>query len=166
MGRERLIERLREGFALDWHGPHGIDHWRRVRDNGLLLAQANGADGEVVELFALLHDAARENAEADPGHGERAADLARALNGEFYELDGDRLDLLQRACAQHLPGSRRDWELTLMTCWDADQLDQGRFGLRPNSMKLLTEAASQRSMQDRAWRRARRWASQLRPEAA
>ena len=54
-----LIARLREHFALDWHGDHGASHWARVKQNGLLLAQETNADFEVIEIFAFVHDSCR-----------------------------------------------------------------------------------------------------------
>ena len=33
-----LIEAIRAGFVPAWYGIHGVSHWIRVRNNGLLLA--------------------------------------------------------------------------------------------------------------------------------
>ena len=38
---------------------HGIEHWFRVLINGRLIAAQTGADVEVIEHFALLHDVKR-----------------------------------------------------------------------------------------------------------
>ncbi len=32
-------------------------------------------------------------------------------------------------------------EITVLTCWDADRLDLGRVGIRPNARYLCTEPA-------------------------
>ena len=46
---------------------HGLPHWERVRENGVTLAGAtDGADTEVVCLFALFHDSMRLNDGHDP----------------------------------------------------------------------------------------------------
>ncbi|WP_415029013.1 hypothetical protein [Cycloclasticus pugetii] len=54
-----LIEVLRVQFVLEWRGIHGGPHWSRVRVNGVILAKATGANRQVVELFAFLHDSMR-----------------------------------------------------------------------------------------------------------
>ncbi len=38
-----LLDAVRDRYALDWHGIHGIGHWERVRDNGRRLAGETGA---------------------------------------------------------------------------------------------------------------------------
>lgn len=139
MNRE-LIHRLRDEFALDWHGIHGVRHWARVRYNGLVLAERNGADRKVVELFAFLHDARRENDGYDPSHGDRAAGLARELHGRFFSLDREQLAHLELACMEHSSGETSA-ALTVQTCWDADRLDLGRVGKRPDPRRLCTDAA-------------------------
>jgi len=37
----------------------------------------SGADGVIVQLFALFHDSRRENTGVDPGYGTRGTELAR-----------------------------------------------------------------------------------------
>lgn len=143
MGRRigpRLIEVVKAEFALDWRGIHGAGHWARVRYNGLLLARSTGADRDVVELFAFLHDARREHDGGDSGHGARAAALARELNGSVFSLDRAALRLLEWACRDHSIGET-EAHPTVQTCWDADRLDLGRVGKRPNPAYLCTDAA-------------------------
>lgn len=135
-----LVNALREARSLDWQGIHGIAHWLRVRDNGLRLAAANGADPVVVELFALIHDIKRLNDGRDPGHGRRAADFARALHGTIIQLEDDRFEQLAYACAHHTEGLV-EAPLTIGTCWDADRLDLGRVGILPDPKRLCTSEA-------------------------
>jgi uncharacterized protein len=54
-----VVQAVLEGYALPLDGIHGIAHWARVLENGLLVADANGAKTEVVRLFAVLHDSRR-----------------------------------------------------------------------------------------------------------
>ncbi len=51
---------------MDHNGFHGFDHWMRVLHNGRLLADAEGANLKVVELFCLLHDTQRRDEYQDP----------------------------------------------------------------------------------------------------
>ncbi len=136
-----LIKQIRSQFRLDWHGVHGAPHWARVHRHGVYLAPRMGADIRVVELFAFLHDSQRENDYTDPGHGERAADYAQWLRQRrMFELEASAMELLQRACRGHSNGGTVE-DVTVQVCWDADRLDLGRVGKRPDSRYLCTHAA-------------------------
>lgn len=135
-----LIIELRKQYALRWHGPHGVCHWARVRENGLRLALITGANPEIVELFAVLHDARRESEGIDPGHGPRGAALAAALRGRLYTLPDGEFELLRVACADHTRMLTHG-DITVQTCWDADRLDLGRVDVAPLPEYLSTPAA-------------------------
>ena len=135
-----LITTIRSQFALDWDGIHGIQHWERVRENGLRLALATGADPVVVELFAYLHDSRRLDDWKDPGHGARAAMYLQTLRGRYFDMSDEELDLLVYACRHH-SDRLMEGDVTVQTCWDADRLDLGRVGVRPDSRYLCTPAA-------------------------
>lgn len=136
-----LIKQIRSQFRLDWHGVHGAPHWARVHRHGVYLAPRMGADIRVVELFAFLHDSQRENDYTDPGHGERAADYAQWLRQRrMFELEASAMELLQRACRGHSKGGTVE-DVTVQVCWDADRLDLGRVGKRPDPRYLCTHAA-------------------------
>ena len=135
-----LADFLRDTFMLEWRGIHGSLHWARVRANGLYLAERNGANARVVELFAFLHDARREHDGSDLEHGRRSAQLARDLSGRFFSLSGDEVELLDWACRDHSAGEL-DADITVQTCWDADRLDLGRVGIRPQPERLCTPEA-------------------------
>ncbi|MEL7472387.1 MAG: HD domain-containing protein [Planctomycetota bacterium] len=127
-------------YALRLFGTHGVEHWARVHENGVRLAESTGADAEVVALFALFHDARRVNEGTDHGHGARGAELARSLRGTLVHLDDRRFDLLDEACRLHTDGLT-EGDPTLLACWDADRLDLGRVGIRPDPKRLCTDAA-------------------------
>jgi uncharacterized protein len=137
---ENLIVAIRKEYVLPWNGRHGISHWARVRENGLRLAEKTGADPRVVELFAYLHDSKRRNERTDPGHGARAAEFVRTLQGALIDLSEENLELLVYACAYHTDGLT-EADVTVQTCWDADRLDLGRVGIRPQARYLCTSAA-------------------------
>ncbi|MDP9481551.1 MAG: hypothetical protein M3R38_38795 [Actinomycetota bacterium] len=120
---------------------HGVRHWRRVAHNGLaLLAETPEADGLLVFLFSLFHDAMRLNDHRDPDHGARAAALARELRGDLYRLDDARMDLLGFALAEHDRGLTSD-DATVGACWDADRLNLWRVGIEPRPDRLSTREA-------------------------
>jgi len=135
-----LISAIRSEYQLDWHGIHGASHWARVRDIGLRLAEKTGANTQVIELFAFLHDSRRFNDSHDPEHGNRAALLAETLRGSVIHLADEQFELLTFACQHHTFG-HMEGDITVLTCWDADRLDLGRVGIMPSPYKLCTAAA-------------------------
>ena len=140
MVSEDLIRIIEQGFALHLDGIHGAAHWARVRNNGLRLAEQTGANPEVVELFAFLHDSKRRNDGHDPRHGARAARFAASIRGSLLDLSDGDLELLRYACEFHTDGLT-EADVTVQTCWDADRLDLGRIGILPDPRRLCTPAA-------------------------
>lgn len=149
---QKLIRTLSAHFALEWSGIHGAPHWERVRENGLKIAQLTGARAHVVELFAFLHDLKRRNEWRDPDHGPRAERFVKKLLGAGLDLDGHDFELLVTACRHHSDGLMTG-DVTILTCWDADRLDLGRVGIKPNPRHLCTEAARDPRMIEWAYKR-------------
>ena len=134
-----IVGVILKGYELPVRGFHGVVHWARVLENGLRIAEVNGADQEVVTLFALFHDSRRVNEDWDEDHGLRGGELARSLRGELVHLTDDRFDLLFEACRLHTDGLTTG-DRTLLACWDADRLDLGRVGITPDPDRLGTKA--------------------------
>ena len=120
-------------------------------DNGLRLAETNGADRLVVALFAVFHDACRRNDDWDPEHGPRASTLVEKVGHLVPELDAGRRRLLVEACHGHTNGGVHA-DPTIGACWDADRLDLGRVGIRPRPDLLSTEPARAPEMIERTTR--------------
>jgi uncharacterized protein len=150
-----LVLYLRQHFRLDWHGIHGFRHWGRVLKNGMLIAQAEpDVRKDVVRLFALLHDHERRDDGGDPYHGERAVDNIHArLAGKVFTLDSQGLELLTWAIAEHSNGANSAAPPTVLACWDADRLDLGRVGIRPDPYYLGTATARRPDVIAAAYRR-------------
>lgn len=136
----QIMGAILEGYRLPQSGHHGITHWARVMENGLRIAETNGADVEVVTLFALFHDSRRENEQIDDGHGQRGGDFARTLRGSLVHLDDQGFELLYEACCLHTDGLT-EADPTIQACWDADRLDLGRVGITPQKHLLGTKEA-------------------------
>jgi uncharacterized protein len=134
---------LKKHYRLDWNGIHGVNHWARVRANGLGLAKVTGANTSVVELFSFLHDCCRQNDGRDPYHGRRAAELVPQLQGNLINLDANELELLVVACNGHTHETRHE-DPTIGTCWDADRLDLTRIDITPDPDRLCTRAGKAR----------------------
>jgi uncharacterized protein len=145
-----LLNVLREESHVSLNGIHGIKHWKRVRQNGLLLAENNAANKKVVELFAFLHDSQRLKDHGDWAHGKRAVDLINRLHGTYFTLTKDELEDLKTACAAHSEGLTKA-NITIQTCWDADRLDLGRVGIYPDPRKMCTEQARRKEVIEAAY---------------
>jgi uncharacterized protein len=148
-----VLKSVLEEYALPWNGIHGVVHWARVLENGLVLAEKTGANIEVVKLFAVLHDSRRLNDGHDPDHGPRAAQLAHNISGRLIDLPDHEFGLLCRACEGHTH-ERTHPDITIQTCWDADRLDLGRVGITPHPTRLCTEVAKMPTMIEWAHQRA------------
>jgi len=135
-----ILAAIREQYVLTWDGLHGISHWARVYENGLLLAESVEVNRDLILLFALFHDACRVNDSVDPGHGKRGAELAASMRGEFFRLPQDDFDFLYEACAKHTRGLVKAAPV-VQVCWDADRLDLLRASIVPNPAKLCTPVA-------------------------
>lgn len=129
-----------EGYALPWHGTHGVGHWGRVLENGLRLTDGTGVNPEIVSLFAVFHDARRLNEHTDDGHGRRGAELAAELRGTLFDLPDEDFLLLRLACEGHTDGGT-DADVAIQICWDADRLDLPRVGKAVDPARLCTAAA-------------------------
>ena len=137
--RAGLIGLIKAEFKLDWHGIHGANHWARVLNHGKNIGQIRQADLLVVELFGFLHDSCRFDDGRDPKHGERAAEFAHGIHGDFYQLTPNQLSELCHALRHH-SGGEVSTNKTIQTCWDADRLDLGRVGIFPSPQFLSQEA--------------------------
>ena len=137
---EPLLIEIAAQYVLDPHDVHGLDHWARVLENGLRLAETEVGDIAVIRLFAIFHDACRHNQSRDPGHGARGAALAERLLGDLTLVTKEQLDLLTLACHDHTDG-KTDAVLTVQICWDSDRLDLARASIMPNPNYLCTKTA-------------------------
>lgn len=147
-----IISAILAQYSLPLYGVHGLAHWARVLENGRRLSTLSGAKIQVVELFAVFHDACRQNEIIDDGHGKRGAELAACLRGDLLNLNDTDFELLFQACARHTDG-QINADITLQTCWDSDRLDLARVCIQPDPRYLCTPAARNPQIIDWAVRR-------------
>ena len=140
-----LLPLILEQYRLNPVGIHGVPHWGRVLENGRRLCAVTGADPAVVEMFSLFHDACRHSDGWDPGHGPRAAALARRFREQLGLDDGQFAELIG-ACDGHTVGPGEDADITVLTCLDADRLDIPRVGMRVRPELLFTGAGRSHEM--------------------
>lgn len=148
-----LIRAILGPYRLSVRGIHGPVHWARVLENGQQLVKSTDANLQVVELFAVFHDACRHNDDHDPKHGDRGAELAALWRGQYFELPDAEFAKLKVACRLHTEGQTQA-DVTVQTCWDADRLDLGRVGVKPYHKYLCTNAAKNSMMLEWAHERA------------
>ena len=149
---QELLDHLLKQFPLGDSIIHGEEHWMRVLYNGRILAKETGANLNVVELFAIMHDCKRDNEDFDLEHGRRAAEYVHAIHDKLLDIDEKEKDLLIEACKYHSDGLT-EADITVQTCWDSDRLDLGRVGIKPSQDRLCTEVARRSEVIEVAYRR-------------
>jgi uncharacterized protein len=147
-----FIDYLCSIYRLDHFGNHGVEHWLRVLYTGRIIADAVMANVKVVELFALLHDCRRNNEGSDPEHGQRSAQLAERLRGQWFEVTDNEMWQLTEALRHHSDG-KTFHHPTVQACWDADRLDVSRLGVRLDPLKLCHTFSKRPSILDGAIQR-------------
>ena len=140
MGKE-LYTYLLHNFQLDISSIHGPIHWKRVLNNGLLIAQNNIlVDIHILKLFAWIHDSKREDEFMDIQHGIRAAKSLRYLKNlgliNLTSLQHNKLDF---ACKYH-SSRKTTLDPTIGACWDADRLELTKVGMIPSEACFSTKA--------------------------
>lgn len=129
-----------EAQARGWYGEvdavHGFDHVHRVRNMALRLGEQMGADLEIVEAAAWLHDVSG----AKPGgdgqendrsrHELRSAAFARRILLEAGWKE-ERIKAVEHCIEAHrYRGDRQPESLEAKVLFDADKLDVvGAFGI-------------------------------------
>lgn len=149
----RLLPLVKAQFALEWPTVHGIDHWVRVWRNARELCEVYDEDWTVPLCFAFLHDSCRESDRKDPAHGPRAADfIERLYRAGKLNIMASEFHLLSCAVWGHTGGTTAPNRI-VQICWDADRLDYGRVGRRPDPAQLFTDHARKPEVIEAAFRR-------------
>ena len=149
---EGLLNHILEQFPLGNSVIHGAGHWMRVLYNGRMLAKETGANLNVVELFAIMHDCQRDNEHYDLEHGRRAAKYVHEISGKWFDITNEETELLVDACKYHSDGLV-EGDITIQTCWDSDRLELGRVGIKPLPNRLCTEFAKRKDVIEEAYKR-------------
>lgn len=148
-----LLAEIKKHYRLKWHGKHGVIHWSRVYDNGVMLSKQEGVNSNVIQLFSVFHDSQRKNEYLDRYHGKRGAELAVKLR-DMIALDDIEFDLLITACSLHT-NTLNHHDRTIQACMDSDRLDLGRVGKYPDPNLLCTPVAKQENIIEEAYHRSR-----------
>lgn len=150
-----VLEIVIPQFRLDLHRScHGISHWSRVWYNARFLCEAMNMDPTVPCLFSYLHDSCRFNDSFDRDHGKRAVDWVTSLwhDKRLPLVSPVQMVQLLMAMEYHSDGETEAAPV-IQICWDADRLDLGRTGVRPDVRYLCTEIAKTPNVIELAWQR-------------
>ena len=130
-----MVEEICKGYRCDLDGLHGLAHWKRVEENALKIAEMSNISSPVLSLFAYIHDAKRFDDGIDPDHGKRAAQYVLELMDNYFTLTKKELSQLVYACEWHTHQIHHE-DPIIGICWDADRLDLGRVGIKPDPQFL------------------------------
>lgn len=143
-----LVNKIANDFKLNlYESDHGINHWHRVYLNALEIAQYYEIQSPIFELFAIFHDSQRENEYIDSEHGKRGSQLANKYYSDFASYCSKiEFTKLQFACQYHTAldiEHHYSDDILVNICWDADRLDIGRVGIKPDKEYLFTDYAKE-----------------------
>lgn len=168
---ENLVLQVREimieGLSAN-KGSHDFDHTERVYNSAVHLAKIEGADLEIVQLAALLHDIARKEEDDSNGvinHATKGAEVAREI---LFDLgvDENKIDRVCECIARHRFRDNHNPEtLEEKIIFDADKLDSigavglgraylfaGESGARMHDKDIIIENVAEYSRDDTAYR--------------
>jgi len=124
------LNRMAQEYPSEQHDPiYRWEHTQRVANYGRVLAEAEGADPEIVIAACLLHDVAHFECDDNyKDHGRRGAQIARPLLKELGYTP-QQIDNICFSVATHVDGEA-DFEhektIEARCVSDADNID--RFG--------------------------------------
>jgi len=166
----RLVEDVREHLE---HSPacHDWDHTLRVLHNARHLCQVEGADPDIVDFAAVLHDVGRPVELADRGHtchADHGAVLVRQMLPALGIEDAVFIEHVAACVRTHRYRIRtkdRPATLEARIVFDADKLDSigaigvgrsfhfaGRIGARVHNTSEAAQGSASYSREDSAYR--------------
>lgn len=112
------------GYYTENDAAHGFDHVLRVWRLAMRIGKEEGANLEVLQAAALLHDVGRPTERATGAcHAEVSAAMAREILGA-RSVPAERIEAVADAIAQHrFRGTRTPESLEARVLFDADKLD-------------------------------------------
>ena len=115
------------------NGSHAWEHTQRVYNLCMHIGHVEGADPEVLELAAYLHDIGRFYQDESKGticHAEKSAEMAHELL-EQYPLSAERkINVLHCIRSHRFRGNSHPETLEAKVLFDADKLDAiGAIGI-------------------------------------
>ena len=146
--KELAINRYHGNLSAE----NGPAHWDRVWENAQILLPKTKANRTVVQLFCYLHDCCSVYDGKEPEHGPAGAFFIKQNKQLFSFLSEQEFVLFVEACEKHA-FHELSTDPTIATCWDADRLDYGRYGIYPKVQFLSTNAAKDPELIEKAYQR-------------
>jgi uncharacterized protein len=146
------VDNEEEGGRMRWYPWHSAEyrfnHIRNVVDLGAQIAEAEGAEVDVVRVAALFHDIAKLEAEQDV-HAEAGARVAREYLESHADVPQSFIDQVCRAIAEHSNEGRvAEVSLETQCLMEADLLD--KIGANGAVLVLLRMGYEARTHMDAA----------------
>jgi uncharacterized protein len=114
-------------------GSHDWEHTMRVHNVALHIGRVEGADLDVVEAAAFLHDIARPEQDASKGricHAARGATMASEFLQKYPFPDGQRSNIIHCVRSHRFRENSKPESLEAKVLYDADKLDSiGAIGI-------------------------------------
>ena len=114
-------------------GSHDWSHTERVCNLCLRIGEAEGADIEVLEIAALLHDVGRLSQDESNGmicHAEKGAEIAGNLLKDFPIPDNSKRNIIHSIQTHRFRRNNRPETIEAKVLFDADKLDSiGAIGI-------------------------------------
>ncbi len=125
----RTVEEIKD-FAVrcfsNARGSHDWDHTQRVHNLCMHIGQVEGADLEVLEIAAYLHDIGRSYQDESKGgvcHGQKGAEMAHALLAQYPISDVQKANIIHCIRSHRFRGDQQPETLEAKVLFDADKLD-------------------------------------------
>jgi uncharacterized protein len=130
---EKIIERI-QPFFEGVNPCHDFGHTERVKNLALQIGEKEGADLEIIELAAILHDVSRKEQDESKGkicHASKGAEMAKKLLEE-QEYDMETIQKVIHCIATHRFRDKNNFPESkeAKVLFDADKLDSiGAVGI-------------------------------------
>jgi uncharacterized protein len=125
----RTVEEIKD-FAVrcfsNARGSHDWDHTQRVHNLCMHIGQVEGADLEVLEIAAYLHDIGRSYQDESKGgvcHGQKGAEMAHVLLAQYPISDVQKANIIHCIRSHRFRGDQQPETLEAKVLFDADKLD-------------------------------------------
>lgn len=149
-------------------GSHNWDHSQRVYNLCMHIGQAEGADLEVLEIAAYLHDVGRPHEDASRGgicHAEKGAEIAKDLLAAYAMPAERKANIIHCIRTHRFRGNHHPQTLEAKVLFDADKLDAigavgiaraflfaGEVGARLHNPSIEPEATQPYTEEDTGYR--------------
>jgi uncharacterized protein len=114
-------------------GSHDWDHTQRVFNLCMHIGRVEGANLEVLEIAAYLHDVGRSHEDESRGeacHAEKGAEMARNLLKTYPTSDEQKANIIHCIRSHRFRGDQQPETLEAKVLFDADKLDAiGAMGI-------------------------------------